>query len=859
MSSSGKRQSLEGLLTREQRISDPAALVPYETDAGLERAQPAGVLFPRSVSDLQQIVAWANRSGVPLVARGAGTGTSGGAVAERSGVIVEFSRMNHILEFDALENRIVAEPGVVNYELDQFARARGLMFPPNPASGRVCTIGGNVAENAGGPRCCKYGVTTNYVVGLKVVLADGRVVRLGGHALDYPEYDWVGILTGSEGTLGLVAEVEVRVLRQPAAARLLMAAFDSVEQAGEAVSHVLAEGLVPATIEMMDQAIVRIVEDYSHIGLPVDAAAILIIEVNGYAASLPAQVEEITAVLAGHHPCELTLAETAEQYDRIWRARKDSAGALARIAPAYYASDCTVPRSKIAVTLREISRICDKYRIPVNYLLHAGDGNLHPNYMVADAGDPELMERVRNVEAEVLAFCVRQGGSITGEHGVGIERRDFMPLMYGVDEIHMMQDIKRVFDPGELLNPDKIFPMHSPAPAPLPPPGRLPPADYAPGSAEQAAEAIRACLSSQPPSTIRLRGSGTKSSLLPPTDIVLSTRNLRGILACVPEDNYVTVGAGASLAEIQYELGRYKRWLPLVSPWDESTLGGILSSNLNAPLRMRYGYGGIRDLVLAVTVALADGRVAAFGRPVVKIVAGYDLPKLFVGARGTLGMITGITLRTTAVPRARRSVVIPVRDLKEGLDWGNRVKSICLNASALLLCRGPAIAGLDAPLALVYTAEGIPADVGAELDEVQQALRQAGAPQAITFDQYSGSELWAVWMRSTGPDDAIIQVGVGARSLAEILSATTAEYGDRDYMVDLGNGMLYLKGPESKNLLTQLRSQAVAAGGYAVVLSAPWESKLERWGYQPDSLREMRSLKSLWDPQGVFNPGAFIL
>lgn len=850
---------LEGLLTAGQRLDDPADLVPYETDAGLERALPAGVVFPRTVADVQRIVAWANRTGVPLVARGAGTGTSGGAVAERSGLIVEFSRMSRVLEFDALENRIAAEPGVANYDLDQFARARGLIFPPDPASGRVCTIGGNVAENAGGPRCFKYGVTTNYVAGLKVVLADGRVVRLGGRALDYPEYDWTGILTGSEGTLGLVAEVQVRVLRQPPAATLLMAAFDSIEQAGDAVSHMLAQGLVPATIEMMDQAIVRIVEDYAHIGLPVDAGAIIIVEVNGYAASLPAQVNEITTVLAEHHPCEVTLAENAEQQTRITRARKDSAGALARIAPAYYASDVTVPRSKIAVTLREISRICAAYNVPVNFLLHAGDGNLHPNYMVADAADPELMERVRNVEAEVLAFCVRQGGSITGEHGVGIERRDLMPLMYNADELQIMQDIKRVFDPRELLNPGKIFPAEPPVPVPALRPGKYPPADYAPSSAEQAGEAIRACLSSQRPASIRLRGHGTKSCRLPPTAVVLSTRNLRGIRACVPEDSYVTAGAGTPLAEIQQELARYKRWIPLVSPWDESTVGGILSSNLNGPLRMRYSYGGMRDLVLAVTVALPDGHVARFGRPVVKNVAGYDMPKLFVGARGTLGMLAEVTLKTVTLPRARASVVVPCDKVAQGLEWGKRLKSVCLGASALLLCRGCAVAELNAPFALVYTAEGIPQDVAAELQEVHQALRQAGAPQAVTLDQFSGSDLWAGWMRSTGPDDALIQVGVGARSLGQLLSLIPAAFGDHACMADLGNGMLYVQGREDEELLTQLRGRALAAGGYAIVLCAPEGSRLERWGYQPDALPEMRALKARWDPQGVFNPGAFIL
>lgn len=849
-------QSFRELLGPQQTVSDPAELLTYEFDAGLEHGLPDGVLFPHSASDVVKIVTWAGRNEVTLVARGAGTGTSGGAVAEGGGIVVEFARMNRILEF-SVPDRIRVEPGVVNAALDEYLQSHGVFYPPDPASGRVCTLGGNIAENAGGPRCFKYGVTTNYVTGLQVVLADGRLVQFGGDALDLPDYDWVGILTGSEGTLGIITQANLRLLRRPMATTMLMAAFDTVQRAGEAVSDILAHGLVPATIEMMDQTIVRIVEEYSHIGLPVDAGAVLIIQVDGYDAGLSTQVEEISAVLRDHRVRELNLAETDEERESIWRARKDSAGALARLAPAYYASDCTVPRSKIAITLQEITHLCDAHGIPVNYLLHAGDGNLHPNYMVADAGDQELMARIRSVEAQVLAFCVRQGGSITGEHGIGLERRRFMPLMYNGDELQTMRDVKGVFDPHELFNPGKIFPEPLPAPLPLPSVGEPPISPFAPESVEGAVAAIRAWLAGQSPRRLRVRGGGTKSALLPPSDVVLSTAHFTGIRARSAEDYFVTAGAGTPLAQIQEELERDRMWVPLISPWAEATLGGIVSSNFNAPLRMRYGYGGIRDLVLAATIVLPNGRVVRIGRPVVKNVAGYDLVKLFVGAHGTLGLISEVTLKTHALVRARASLLVPVDALELGLNWAESLRRICWSASALLLSRGCNLAGVAAPFELVYTAEGIRQDVAAELEEVQRALRAAHAPEAIRLDQVSGSEWWAAWLGAAKPNETTLRIGMPPRDLPEIVNSTAKTIAGATFMADIANGMLYIKGALNGPELDQIRLAAVAAHGYAVVLDAPTGTKIDRWGYQPEGGHESRAIKSLWDPQGLFNPGAF--
>src|SRR5712692_2080425 len=456
MLTENKFRSLEGLLSKGQVFSDPVTLVTYEIDAGMDRGNPEGLVFPQSAGDVVQIVRWSAEQQVPVIARGAGTGLSGGAVADRGGIIVEFSRMNHILDLDQSGRTAVLEPAVVNLVLDERVRAQGLYFPPDPASQRASTIGGNVAENSGGPHCFKYGVTSNYVTGLDVVLAGGRSMHIGGRALDYPAYDLCGLLTGSEGTLAIITAVSVRLVRNPPAVKTMMAAFDSLEQAGAAVSAIIAAGLVPATMEMMDRNILRIVEAYVHAGLPVDAGAVLIIDVDGYPASLDAQIDEVIHHLQAHGGHDLHIAANAEERDKIWYARKSAAGALSRLAPSYYLVDITVPRSLLAETLAEVDQICDRYGLRAGHVFHAGDGNLHPLILIMDPSDWQLVEKVHHAGREIVELGIRKDGSISGEHGIGIEKRQYMSLMFSDDELAAMWDVKQVFVPGGLLNPGKF-------------------------------------------------------------------------------------------------------------------------------------------------------------------------------------------------------------------------------------------------------------------------------------------------------------------------------------------------------------------------------------------------------------------
>ena len=840
-------QTLQAALPGDALVTDPVELIAYEIDGGLGLGQPQGVVLPRNTVEVVTVMKWAAENGVPVVARGAGTGLSGGAIAPQGGVMISFARMKQVLELDEAGRSAVIQPGVVHLTFDEFVKTKGLYYPPDPASGRACTLGGNLGENAGGPHCFKYGVTTNYVTGLEVVLADGRVIHTGGSAYDYPEYDLTGLLVGSEGTLGLMTAADVRLMRNVPGIKTLMVIFNSVEEAGEAVSAVIARGLVPSTLEMMDRNMIGIVENYAHAGLPTDAEALLIIEADGYTESLDSQMDEIFAVMNELKARELRLAKSSAERERIWYARKSAFGAIAQISPAYLIADGAVPRSRLALALAEINKACARLDLRVGYVFHAGDGNLHP-LILFDPSDPDMVERVHQAGSAVMELCVQMGGTISGEHGVGSEKRQYMALMYNPGEMQAMQDIKEVFDPGNILNPGKILPEFRYER--IPAKAQSPESTFAPASVEEAAESIRAWAAESSTSALRIRGGGTKSSLLSPTDVTLSTQNLRGIRAFAANDLYVTVSAGTPLSELQQELASDKVWVPLISPWPESTVGGIVATNFNAPLRSRYG--AIRDLILAMTTVLPDGRVVRAGKPVVKNVAGYDLPKLFVGSHGTLGLITDVTFKLLPFPRERATLVVPVDDLERGLAFGGKLLRVCLVASSLLLCKDCELPGASTPYAIVYTAEGVPEDVQAELAQARAALQAEGVTGVSQLDAPSGNEAWADWMNAISRAGTLLRMGVAPKDLANTLTDLAPTLKGAPFMADLPSGIVYLQSTDVETV----RQSAQTTGGYTIMLSGP-NGNHDLWGHTPEGLDLMRGLKSCWDARGLFNPGAF--
>ncbi len=870
--------ALKALLPPGQVFTDPTALVSYESDAGLDKGRPEAVVLPRTADEVAQIVRWAAEQRVPLIARGAGTGISGGAVADQGGVIVAFSHMNQILEVDAAGRSAIAQPAVINLMLDDRVKTQGFYFPPDPASQRASTIGGNVAENSGGPHCFKYGVTTNYITVLEAILSNGQRIHVGGRALDKPEYDLCGLLTGSEGTLAIITSITARLVRNPPGVKTLLAVFDSVEQASVAVSAIIAAGLVPAAMEMIDQKVIKIIEAYAHAGLPEDAGALLIVEVDGYPESLDTQIEEAAHLLEKYQGHDLRIARNEEERAKIWLARKSAAGAVARLAPAYYTIDITVPRSRLAEMLAEVNHICDRYELQTGHVFHAGDGNLHPLVLIPDPGDPALIERVHRAGEEIITRCVAMNGSLTGEHGVGIEKRQYMPLMHTNAELMTMWDIKQVFDPNGLFNPGKMFPLSTDKTAPFagyaaPPapeaPGHLPPISgttWTPATPAEAAQGLAALAQMRRP--VHITGASQNTDASQDHLLLLSTSALSGIATYAPDDLYITVGAGTPLATIQQALAKDHKQLPLASPYPEATIGGLMAANVNTPQRMRYG--SVRDVVLCATVALPDGRLIRTGRPLVKNVAGYDLTKAFIGSYGTLGLITDVTLKIIGQPRARRTLIVPLDDLRSGLCWASQVLPIALVASAIVFCKGHQRPDLPAsPYLLAYTAEGIAQDVSAELQQVRQALRAAGGPDALETEAYSGTDLWLDTVGMATATALQIRAGVPPKDLPAYLEAQATTLDKGTFIADIASGILSCTAPasaaadpnEAKAWVDTLRQPALALDGYAIVTSLPEaiQGSIDRWGYQPEGLEIMKALKARWDSQGILNPGVFLV
>jgi glycolate oxidase subunit GlcD len=439
-----------------------AELITYSMD-GLptHESLPGVVVMPGTPSEVREIVRLLHLVQVPFVARGAGTGLSGGALADPDMVLIALTRLNRILRVDPIRGRAVLQPGVVNARLSEAVFPHGLYYVPDPSSQAACTVGGNVAENAGGPHCLKYGVTTNHIVELEVVLPDGSVTRLGSPQGEPWGPDLVGLFVGSEGMFGIVTEITVRLERIPESVRTMLADFSTVRGASEAVSSIIASGIVPAALEMMDRACVAAVEASIYAaGYPTDAAAVLLVELDGQADAVEAEATTVREILEARGAREVRSATTPGDRARLWLGRKKAFGAMGRIAPDLAVQDAVVPRSALPAIMDQIEGIRRQYDLTISNVFHAGDGNLHPNISF-DRHDPAVAAKVRLACREIMAACVAVGGSITGEHGVGNDKLDYMPWIFDAETLGAMRAVRRVFDPTELANPGKVVPVHA--------------------------------------------------------------------------------------------------------------------------------------------------------------------------------------------------------------------------------------------------------------------------------------------------------------------------------------------------------------------------------------------------------------
>jgi glycolate oxidase len=451
-------RELQSLLGAENVLHRPEDLVLYEFDGSVEKGRPDVIVFPRTTEEVSQTVKLAARYEVPVVGRGAGTGLSGGALAPGGGVMIVFARMNKIVEIDVGNRRAVVQPGVVNLDITRAVEHAGLHFAPDPSSAKSCTIGGNVAENAGGPHTLAYGVTTNHIAALELVLPDGEIVRVGSKHGDAPGYDLCGLFVGSEGTLALVTEITVKLARKAEAVKTLLAIFETIEDASQAVAEITANGITPAACEMMDGWTLRVVEDYVHAGYPRDSGAVLLLEVEGLREAVEGQASAIESVCQRCRAREIRVAKDDRTRDLLWKGRKNAFGAMGRVAPSNYVLDGVIPRSKLPQALRRIKEIGAKYGFKIGNIFHAGDGNLHP-IVLYDPRDTKQFEDAIAASREIIRTCVEMGGALTGEHGVGMEKNELMTLLFSDADFALMRRVHDAFNPDSSLNPGKMFPL----------------------------------------------------------------------------------------------------------------------------------------------------------------------------------------------------------------------------------------------------------------------------------------------------------------------------------------------------------------------------------------------------------------
>jgi len=861
-------RELKRIVGRGNVFTKPADLALYAYDSSLESHLPEVVVFPGSTEQVAAVVAAANRFDVPFTPRGAGTNLSGGSVPIRGGMVVALSRLNRLLRIEEANRCATVQASVTNLALQEALAPSGWVFQPDPASQKVSTIGGNVAENAGGPHCLKYGVTTNHVLGVTVVLPDGQITTFGGVALDPPGYDLLGLINGSEGTLGIVTEVVVRISRPPEGIRTLLAIFDSMDAASEAVSAIIAAGIIPAALEMLDRVIIGAIQACMDAGYPLDAEAVLVIEVDGLREAVGEETRRCEEICRAHAAREVRSAQAQGERDQLWAGRRSALSAAASFASEFVLNDGVVPRTKLPEVLRQTQAIAAHYGLRVGNNFHAGDGNLHP-VILLDSHDPHQRELAHRAAAEMMAACVAAGGVISGEHGIGLEKRDFMSLMYSPADLAAQAAVKRSFDPRGLCNPGKMLPELpgiisrgagvSPAKARSPAEssslvvdGVSPVGVLAPESEHE----VAAMLAGAARDRLAVIPFGAQTALdlgMPPRrfDYAMSLARLTGIIEHDAGDLTATVRAGMRLADLQAEFASHGQWLALDPPHDDATIGGIIAANSYGPGRVRYG--ACRDLVLGLRVALPSGEIITVGGRTVKNVSGYDLPKLFVGSLGTLGVITAATFRLHPLPEQTAWSAHVFAGLDAAMECAQRLASSGMELSAIELLSGD-LAGRPGEWIVVCRAEGIPAVVERQMQAVATAAADSGG-KALRWrpDVYRGDST-ACCRITVPPANLLATVVIAQRLLGEGRRCTITG------SPALGIMQVSFDATEAGPAVSELRRRCAEHGGSLVIERAPVELKLAAgvWGEGHPGESIMRALKSEFDPHGVLCPGRFI-
>jgi len=895
--------NLAAIVGRDYVLSKPDELLVYECD-GLphHKHRPRAVVFPSSTEETSAVMRELARANVAFTPRGAGTGLSGGALALNSGVVVELARMRKILRIDADNQIAVVQPGVVNLNVSKAVAKYGLYYVPDPSSQPTCTIGGNIAESAGGIHCLKYGTTTDHVLGCRVVLSGGEIIDLGSAGTEVHGYDLLGTFIGSEGTFGIATEATLRLLQSPPAIRTLLAEFAEVNDASHAVSAIIAAGVMPAALEMMDREIIRAVEaSIFAAGLPPDAGAALLIELDGIEAGIDDEAERVTSICMEYGARNCRRARDEAERKKLWAARKGAFGAIGRISPDSMIQDAVVPRSRLPEVLGAAYEIAGKYNLKIANVFHAGDGNLHP-LICFDSRFAEEVRRVKEAGRELMEVCVAAGGTITGEHGVGLDKQELLPLVFSDADMNAMLRVRAAFDPLGLCNPGKIVPMlrgcgegnaisqpssTTNAASIVSAPAKLPettstkkqsisiddiarrvgqivgeenlvtetPAIAFPASLKEAIELVKLAASEG----WTVTPAGGRSWLNSQANLVVSTARINKIIEHEPADLIAIAEAGVKLDDFNEVLGQNGQWLPLDPPNDgRATLGGVVATGLGGA--QQFSYGRPRGTVIGMKVVLADGTVVKAGGRVVKNVAGYDLCKLFTGSYGNLGLIAEINFKLRPRP-AQESTLVVTGNTNQLLKAGRKVLQARLFPVALEL-----LSSALADQIGIKTDEGLPVllvrfagnEKGVSV-QARQARNILGEelPQSRTQLISDDFEVWRLLAAAPLIDDSdlICRASVLPNSLGtffETITKLVAGGEGSRWQMGVGDGRIRMfTNPGSVEqmggIISQLKETAESSGGTFFVEKSSNKIGIE---YSRSALAER--VKQQLDPNHTF-------
>lgn len=750
----GLLRTLGGLYPPTRLFADAARVAPYESDALTSfRCRPEAVVLPETREEVVETVRACHRERVPFVARGSGTSLSGGSLPVEGGIVISLNRLNRILRVDAVERVAVVEPGVINAHVTRAAAAQGLFYAPDPSSQSICTIGGNIAFNSGGAHCLKHGMTASHVLAVDAVLSDGELVRLGSGGPEPAGPDWLGGFVGSEGLFGIALEATLRLLPVPEATHTVLAAYPSLRAAGDAVASVVAAGLLPVAMEIMDELAIEAAQCSVKPGYP-NVPALLIVELDGERSCVDADVARLAEVIRASGANEVRATEDPAERALIWKGRKSAFSAVGWLAPDYLVQDGCVPRTRLGEALEEIGGLAGRAGLRLANVFHAGDGNLHP-LILFDGREPGAVERAEALAGEILDVCIGLGGSITGEHGIGVEKREFLPRMFGPDDLAAMRRIREAVDPLALANRGKMFPAARGEIVRRDRPVARDDLVRRDSPVDDAVRALQEAVREHP--RVLPRGGGSKPALSTPAEGVtpLVVAGLRGIVEYDPSELTITALAGTPVRVVQEALAAHGQHLPFDPPLARAgaTLGGVVASGTSGP--GRYRHGGVRDFIIGARFVDGTGALVGGGGRVVKNAAGFDLPRLMVGSMGRLGVLVEVAFKVFPAPPAFGTLVADASTVQPALEAIQRAGAAGLDIEAL---------DLVPPGRLLIRLGGSQPELEPRLERLRRTL---GLPAEKALGARD-AELWDGKLAWPPAGASIVRVATSPRGVAKL-------------------------------------------------------------------------------------------